>query len=768
MVGETVSHYKILDKLGEGGMGVVYKAQDLKLDRFVALKFLPLHLRAEEEEKQRFIHEAKAASALDHPNICNIHEIDEISIEGRDQMFICMAYYQGETLEKKIGRGPFKIDEAIDIAIQISEGLARAHEAGIVHRDIKPANIIITDRGEVKILDFGLAKLRGRTKLTKAGTTLGTLAYMSPEQAQGEEVDHRSDIFSFGAVLYEMLTGLNAFKSHYEGAVVYLILNEEPEPMTGLRTDVPMELERIVNKALAKNSDDRYQYVEEMRVDLAALSRSKALTLKVRKGSGYRLEKVESLAVMPFSNASGKEELEYLSEGITESLITNLSQISNFKVISRTSVFHYEGQHIEVQKVARELNVNKFLLGWVNQRADNVSIGVELVEGSDNSQIWGEQYTRKFTDVVQIQEEIVKDISTKLKLKLTRKEKKHLSKQHKTGNEAYQLFLKGRYHWNKRAPGNFKQSISFYKQAIEKDSAYALAYSGLSDSYALIGIYGYLPAKDVWPKAKAAASKALEIDPDMAEAHNALGAVESSYEWNWAKAEKEFQYSIALNPNYATAHQWYAGQLWILGKFDDALKEIRKAQEIDPLSLQISTDVGRLHYYAREYDLAIQEYQKILELDSNFFPAHFWLGLTLLERLDFDLAIEALQTALTLSGNYAAVTAALGYAFGISGKRAEAKKIMKELKNRARNEYIQPTYFAWVNVSLNDLDAAFQYFDKAFEERSWWLVYTKIWPFPEQMIRDAKYTKLLKKIRRKNKRSNSPKPKTAPLWAGSG
>jgi len=740
MVGETVSHYKILDKLGEGGMGVVYKAQDLKLDRFVALKFLPLHLSAEEVEKQRFIHEAKAASALDHPNICNIHEIDEISIEGREQMFICMAYYQGETLEKKIGRGPFKIDEAIDIARQISEGLARAHEAGIVHRDIKPANIMMTDRGEVKILDFGLAKLRGRTKLTKTGTTLGTLAYMSPEQAKGEEMDHRSDIFSFGAVLYEMLTGLHAFKSEIEGAVVYSILNEEPEPMTGLRTGVPMELERLVNKALNKSTEERYQHMDEMRVDL------KAVSLKVRKDSGYLLEKVESLAVMPFSNASGKEELEYLSEGITESLITNLSQISNFKVISRTSVFHYKGRHIEVQKIARELKVNKLLLGWVSRRSDDVSIGVELVEGSDNSQIWGEQYTRKFTDVVQIQEEIVKDISTKLKLKLTRKEKKHLSKQHKTGNEAYQLFLKGRYHWNKRDPDSFKQSISFYNQAIEKDPTYALAYSGLSDSYALIGIYGYLPAKDVWPKAKAAALKALEIDPDMAEAHNALGAVESSYEWNWAKAEKSFQHSIALNPNYATAHQWYAGQLRILGQFEDALREIHKAQEIDPLSLQISTDVGRLHYNAREYDLAVQEYQKVLELDPYFYPAHLWLGLALLEKRDFALAIESLQTALALSGNFAAVAAILGYAFGIFGKRTEAQKIMKELKSRAKNEYISAAYFAWVHVGLNDLDAAFQYFDKAFEERSWWIVYLKIWSSPEQMTKDARYTKLLKKI----------------------
>jgi len=419
-----------------------------------------------------------------------------------------------------------------------------------------------------------------------------------------------------------MCTGQLPFYGDNEQVIFFKILNDEPEPMTGLRSDIPPKLESIVNEAIAKDPEERYQNVRNMLTDLQAVAKEFAkgkatITLTIAANAEKRAGVwffVESLAVMPFSNASGKEELEYLSEGLTESLITSLSQISNFKVISRTSVFHYKGQHIEIQKVARELKVTKLLLGWVNQRADNVSIGVEMVEGSDNSQIWGEQYTKKFTDVVQIQEEIVKDISTKLKLKLTRKEKKYLAKQYKVDNEAYQLFLKGRYHWNKRTD-NFKRSIYFYNQAIEKEPAYALAYSGLSDSYASIGVHGYLPAKDVWPKAKAAALKALEIDPDMAEAHNALGAVECYYKWNWAKAEKSFQHSIALNPNYATAHQWYASQLWILGKFDDSLREIRKAQEIDPLSLQIGTDVGRLHYYAREYDLAIQEYRKVLEVN---------------------------------------------------------------------------------------------------------------------------------------------------------
>jgi len=753
MVGKTISHYKILEKLGEGGMGVVYKALDIKLKRTVALKFLPPSLTKDVAANERFMNEAQTASSLDHANLCTIFEIDETA--GKE-LFICMASYDGETLKDKLKQGPLEINEAIDYAIQIATGLSRAHEADIIHRDIKPSNIIITKRGEVKIIDFGLAKLIGQTEITKSGTILGTFAYISPEQIRGENVDHRTDVWALGTILYEILTGTQPFESEFEFTILYLILNEHPPPLQGLREGIPEQLRSVVFKLLEKSLPQRYQTCTALIKDLKRIaenpgsySKSRPPNIqhhKVKKDSDSQQKKVESLAVLPFSNPSGNDEIEYLSEGITESLIRNLSQFSNFKVISRTSVFHYEGQQIEIQKIARELNVNKLLLGWVSQRSDNISIGVELVEGSDSSQIWGEQYTKKLTNVVKIQEEVVKDISAKLKLKLTRNEKKHLARQYEVDNEAYQLFLKGRYHWNKRTVDSFKQSISFYNQAIEKDPTYALAYSGLSDSYALIGIYGYLPANDVWPKAKAAALKAMEIDPDMAEAHNALGAVESSYEWNWAKAEKAFQHSIALNPNYAIAHQWYAGQLRILGKFDDAQKEIHRAQELDPLSLQISTDVGRLHYYARENDLAVREYQKVLELDPYFYPAHLWLGLALLEKCDFSAAIESLQTALTLSGDYAAVTAVLGYAFGISGKRTQAQKIMKELKNRAKNEYITAAYFAWVHVGLNELDAAFQHFDRAFEERSWWVVYLKIWPAPEEMTRDARYTKLLKKL----------------------
>ncbi len=737
MIGKTISHFKILEKLGEGGMGVVYKAEDIELTRFVALKFLSKKLTKSEKTCQRFRNEARAVSPIDHPNICTVHELKEAE-DG--QLYFVMGYCGGETLQQKIDNKTLKLKKVLLYAIQTAQGISEAHSHGIIHRDIKPANLMVTKKDVVKILDFGIAKVGRLGMDTREGAVFGSLGYMSPEQSTGVPVDHRTDIWSLGVVLYEALTGRTPFEGEHEGTILNGILNEQPIAMSELVTGIPRELERIVNRALDKNKEERYQHMDEMLVDL------RALNLKLRKDSGFSTEKVESLAVMPFSNASGREEIEYLSEGLTESLITSLSHISNFKVISRTSAFHYKGQHIEIQKVTHELKVNKLLLGWVSQRSDNISIGVELVEGRDNSQIWGEQYTRKLTDMIQIQEEIVKDISAKLKLKLTKKEKKHISKQYEIDDEAYQLFLKGRFHWNKRTVDSFRQSIYFYNQAIERDPAYALAYAGLSDSYALIGIYGHLPAKDVWPKAMAAALKAMEIDSEMAEAHNALGAVESSYKWNWAKAEKEFQHSIALKPNYATAHQWYAGQLRILGKFDEALRETRKALEIDPLSLQISTDVGRLHYYSREYDLAIQEYQKILQLDSSFFPAHFWLGLALLEKRDFDLAVEALRTALTLSGNYVAVTAALGYAFGISGNRTEAQKIMKELKSRARNEYISAAYFGWVHMSLNELDAAFQYFDKAFEERSWWLVHMKIWPSPEEFVKDARHTKLLKRI----------------------
>ncbi len=750
MIGKTISRYKILEKLGEGGMGVVYKAQDIKLKRTVALKFLPPSMTKDVAANERFMIEAQTASSLDHANLCTIFEIDETA---GNQLFICMASYDGETLKDKLKQGPLEINEAIDYTLQIA-GLSRAHEANIIHRDIKPSNIIITRRGEVKIIDFGLAKLMGQNEITKSGTILGTFAYMSPEQIRGENVDHRTDLWSLGTILYEMLTGTQPFEAEFEITLLYLILNEHPPPVQKFRADIPERLQVLVNKLLEKSLPQRYQTCNALIKELKRIAENPGPDTKpqnvqrhkVPKDADFQQKTVESLAVLPFSNPSGNEEIEYLSDGITESLIRNLSQIPNFKIISRTSVFHYKGQDIDLQKVANQLNINKLLMGWVVQRGEDISIGIELVDTRDNSQIWGEQYTKKITDMVQVQEEIAKDISAKLKVKLTLKEKKQIATQHTDDNEAYQLYLKGRYHWNKRTSDGFRKSIYFHDQAIEKDPSYALAYTGLSDSYALIGIYGYLPAKDVWPKAKAAALKAMEIDPGLAEAHNAMGAVKSSYEWNWEEAEKEFMFSIELNPNYATAHQWYAGQLWVLGKFDDALREIQKAQEIDPLSLQISTDIGRLHYYANKYDLAIQQYQTILELDANFFPAHFWLGLAYLEKSDFEAAIKSLQNALTLSANYVAVTASLGYAFGLCGKKAEAKKVLKELQNRAQKEYIQPIYFAWVYLGLNDIDSAFEYLEKAYQERSWWLVYTKVWPFPEQMVSDPRYTKLLKKI----------------------
>jgi serine/threonine-protein kinase len=552
MTGQIISHYKILEKLGGGGMGVVYKARDLKLDRFVALKFLPHHLIADDEEKKRFIHEAKSASALDHPNICTIYEIDETEDE---QMFIAMAYYEGETLKKKIDRGPLPLDEAINLAIQVAQGLQCTHEAGITHRDIKPANVMITNKGQAKIMDFGLAKLAGqKTRLTKTGMTVGTLAYMSPEQLQGIDADHRSDIWALGVVLYEILTGKLPFKGEYEAAMVYSILNEPPEPIIALRAGVPMELERIVNKAVAKNTNARYQHIDEILVDLRSLqtdfasgaSKQRLTAAKFSKKKRFYLyggfatvlifligiilfrgaretyPKHDSIAVLPITNLSGDPELEYFADGMTEALITDLAQISALKVISRTSVMQYKGAKKPLPEIANELKVDVVLEGSVQCFGERVKITAQLIEAATDRHLWAKSYERELRDILALQNEVARAVADEIQVKLTPQEQARLMSVHPVNPEAYQAYLKGRYYWNKRTKEGFKKGIDYFTTAIEIDPAYALAYAGLADCYNLLGNWGYLPPKETFPKAKVAAMKAIEIDERLAEAHTSL------------------------------------------------------------------------------------------------------------------------------------------------------------------------------------------------------------------------------------------------------
>ncbi|MCI0698139.1 protein kinase [candidate division KSB1 bacterium] len=745
MIGKTISHYKILEKLGGGGMGVVYKAQDLKLDRFVALKFLPHHLSADAEEKKRFIQEAKAASALDHPNICTIYEIDETT-EGQaedGQMFIAMAYYEGETIKKKIERGLLLIDQTLDLTIQIAQGLAKAHEKGIVHRDIKPANVFVTNDGLVKIVDFGLAKLAGQARLTKPGTALGTAAYMSPEQTRGEEVDHRTDIWSLGVVLYEMLTGQLPFKGEYEQAVMYSIIHEAPKPIAELRAGVPAQLQQMIEKAMTKNSDQRYQNTNEILTDLSALK--KQLELESAKKAVDEKKTAPSIAVLPFADLSPQKDQEYFCDGMAEELINALTKIESLKVVARTTAFSFKGEKSDVREIGRKLHVETLVEGSVRKAGNRVRITAQLVNVADGYHLWSEKYDREMEDIFAIQDNIAQQIVTALKIKLIGEPSAPLVKQYTENLEAYHLYLKGRYYWNKRYEGLLQKGIECFGQALEKDPDYALAYTGLADSYSVLGVYHFLPPKEAFSRAKAAAEKALQIDENLAESHASLGMIVTYYDWDWPGAEREFQRAIALNPSYALAHSYYALCLAWMGRFDEAIIEAKQAQELDPLSLLANAFAGYVFYMARQYDQAIQECQKALEMDPNSVAALGFIAAAYFQKAMYEEAIAAFQKVIPLWKGNTFWLAALGMVYAGSGRKEEARKVLHELEERSKQQYVAPLDFVWVYTGLGEKDQAFEWLNKAYEERNG-LFRLKTEPTFDALRSDPRFEELLQKI----------------------
>lgn len=717
-------------------MGVVYKAQDLRLDRWVALKFLPPHLGADEEQKKRFFQEAKAASALDHLNICTIHEIDQTA-EG--QIFICMAYYEGEPLNKKIERGPLKLEEAVSIALQIAQGLAKAHRQGIVHRDIKAGNVVITADGIAKIVDFGLAKLAGKGGSVPS-KTVGTPNYISPEQLRGETVDHRADLWSLGVVLYEMLTGRKPFTGDYEQAILYAILNENPPLVRTLRNEVPLSLEGVVGKCLEKKPERRYQRAEDLIADLQRVTAAAAPSPRVAQ---------KSIAVLPFDNISPDPENEYFSDGLTEEIITHLSQIRSLLVISRTSIMRFKGAKKPIREIAAELGVQYVLEGSVRKHGSDLRITAQLIDAPRDAHLWAEKYGGKLEDVFAIQEKVAGQIVDALKLTLSPQEQKNLEKRQTENTEAYQLYLKGRFWWNKRTEEGMKHGIDFFNQAIEKDPNYALAYAGLADAYILLQVYCYLSPREAVPKARKAAEKALQLDPLLAEAHASLAHIKSLYDWDWQGTENGFKRAIELNPGYPQAHLWYAISFFLMrGKVEEALVEMKRAQELDPLSLIINNDVGLMHFVAGRYGQAVEEYRRTLEIDPTFFVAHQCLGLTYLEMGKFEEAVHELKQALVLSKQSAVVLAALGQVYAAAGWARETDEVLTKLQDLSKSRYVSPYSIALIYARMKDTERALDWLYRAYEEGVLFIMHAPIKMDPAFRVlhSDSRFNELLRKV----------------------
>jgi serine/threonine-protein kinase len=827
LLGTRLGHYHVLSLLGAGGMGEVYLAEDIRLKRQVAVKLLPAELTANQDRLRRFEQEAQAASALNHPNIITIHEIGQVESLN----FIVTEFIEGETLRKRMSTARMNLPVVLDVATQVASALAAAHAAGIVHRDLKPENIMVRPDGLIKVLDFGLAKLTEPSMVsvdseaptvarvdTKIGAVMGTAQYMSPEQARGLKVDARTDVFSLGVVLYEMLAGRAPFLGDTPADIISAVLQKEPQPLSTLAPELPAELQHIVSKALRKDCDERYQTVKSLHVDLktlqqeldfaAKLERSavpdrrdaltqnsapaeitntaievaetKAATARPTSSTEYLVSQIgqrrglaaivaflllatmafgywlynhraatpaqiESIAVLPFVNASGNAEVEYLSDGMTESLITSLSQLPHLSVKARSSVFRYKGKEVEAQQVATELSVQAILNGRVVQHGDDLTLYLALVDGSNGNQLWGAQYNRKLTDLVTLQNEIARDVSQKLRVRLSSADEQKLAKSYTANPEAYKLYLKGRYHVLKLTVSEAQTGIPYFQQAIAIDPSYALAYVGLGDAYRTISLVGEEPSTEL-SKAKAAAQKAIEIDDTLAEAHAELGFITFWYDWDWNAAENQYKRALELNPNDADTHLFYAHLLSNTGRHAEGLTEVKRARELDPLNLRTSALEGQFLIHAGRTDEALARLQQTLDMDANYAVAHQFVSSAYVEKRMYSEAVSEARKARDLSGGGSPPMSLLGYALAKSNKQAEARAVLQELLKRSTAGHVASYNIALIYNGLGERKETFVWLERGLEQRDPKMVFLKVEPKWNNLRDDTRFQDLLRRV----------------------
>jgi TolB-like protein len=771
---ERVLDYEIAEKLGEGGIGVVYKARDLRLDRWVALKFLREYYSQDAEAMERFTREARAASALSHPNICTVHEIER---DGEGRPFIVMELLQGRTLQERLRDGALTLAEAVDVARQLLEVLQSMHAIGIVHRDLKPANVFLTDSGRVKVLDFGLAKFwigdeyAEAASVTGPGAVLGTLAYMSPEQAWGEEVDGRSDIFSFGALLYEMATGRQAFAAPSAALVFDAVLHKTPEAPSRVLPRLPEKLDAIVAMALAKDREKRPSAValrHELAQLLAPVPASTAAleppakTRRQRRARGLALAAAVSLAalsaflllrgrpapgydavaVLPFA-VTGDAGSEYLGDGIAEGVINSLARLPKLRVVPRSVAFRSRGRESDLQSLARDLSVGVVVTGRVAAKGDQLAVSVELVDPARASQIWGRRFERPLRDLLALQEDVAGAISERLRPQRGAQESGTVARRVTENDEAYRLYLQGRYHWERRTDEAIRRSLELYQQALALDPGFALAYAGLADSYVALSTS---PPRESRPQAKAAALQALQLDDSLAEAHTALAMIKFVFDWDFKGAETSFRRALQLDPSHATAHHWYGLLLMSLGRFGEARGELGSAQEQDPLSLIIPTNLARVELFAKNDAFAVARLRRVLVVDPGFHWAHGFLSVALLRT---GLPEEGVAEAEKASARDDAADGAAwrGYAYARGGRRADALRVARGMEARASSVYLPPFRVGVVYAALGDRERALSWFEKAFRDRSPWLAYAKHDPMLDDALRgDARFQDLMRRV----------------------